>query len=180
MALRPARKAPRTAIRSSACRITLNPMQQENGVIIVGGGWAGMAAALELDRHHIPVTVMESAVRLGGRARSVYSGTQCLDNGQHLLIGAYSETLRLLRLMGINEADVLDRTPLSLLVLGDGSPLELSTPPLPAPLHLVWGLLGAKGVSTPDKLQALRMSLSLTISRFSLAEDTSVAELLRR
>lgn len=154
-------------------------MHHENRVIIVGGGWSGMAAALELDRHHIPVTVLESAAQLGGRARNVTIGEQCLDNGQHLLIGAYGETLRLLKLMGTREDEVLKREPLNLHVLGDESPLELTAPPLPAPLHLVWGLLSAKGVSTRDKRLALRMSLSLAFSGFALSEDISVAELLR-
>lgn len=153
-------------------------MNQEN-VVIVGGGWAGMAAALELDRHNIPVTVLESAAQLGGRARSVVHGGLCLDNGQHLLIGAYRETLRLLQLMNIDEAEVLRREPLRLHVLGTDSPLELNAPPLPAPLHLVWGLLTAKGPGCRDKLQALRMSLALFLNGFSLAEDISVAELLR-
>ena len=155
-------------------------MKHENGVIIVGGGWAGMAAALELDRHHIPVTVLESAARLGGRARSVMRNGHCLDNGQHLLIGAYHETLRLLQLMEIQEADVLRREPLHLHVLGGEQPLELAAPSLPAPLHLAWGLLTAKGIGYRDKLQALRMSLALSMSGFSLAKDISVADLLQR
>lgn len=154
-------------------------MQHENGVLIVGGGWAGLAAALELDRHNIPVTVLESAPQLGGRARNVHTGTQCLDNGQHLLIGAYRETLRLLKLMGISESDVLVREPLRLHVFGEEPPLELSAPPLPAPLHLIWALLNAKGVSRRDRLQALRMSLSLAITGFTLTEDISVADLLQ-
>lgn len=153
-------------------------MRQENGVFIVGGGWAGMAAALELAQHRIPVTVLESARQLGGRARNVMHGEQCLDNGQHLLIGAYSETLRLLKLMGIRESDVLKREPLYLNIRNADHLLELNTPALPAPLHLLWGLLTAKGIGYSDKLQALRMSLSLSLSGFSLAEDTSVADLL--
>ncbi len=153
-------------------------MPEDNHVLIVGGGWAGMAAALELSRHQIPVTVFESAKQLGGRARNVMQGGQCLDNGQHLLIGAYRETLRLLQLMSISEADVLQREPLSLHVIGLTHSLELKAPPLPAPLHLVWALLTAKGIGYRDKLQALRMSLSLSLSGFSLAQDISVAELL--
>ncbi len=139
-----------------------------------------MAAALEFSRHRIPVRVLESARQLGGRARSIPGDTQCLDNGQHLLIGAYSEILRLLQLMGIREAEVLAREPLSLHVRGLAHALELNAPPLPAPLHLVWALLMAKGIGYRDKLQALRMSLALNLSGFSLAEDISVAELLQR
>jgi len=56
-------------------------------VAVIGGGYAGMAAAVELSRQGIQVTVFESAKQLGGRARGVtYQNTQ-LDNGQHLLLG---------------------------------------------------------------------------------------------
>ncbi len=154
-------------------------MNPDKDVLIVGGGWAGMAAALVLDQHHIPVTVLESAPQLGGRARNVRYGKQCLDNGQHLLIGAYSETLSLLQLMGIREVDVLERQSLSLHVLGADHSLELKAPPLPAPLHLAWALLTAKGIGYRDKLQALRMSLALSLNGFSLLEDMSVAELMQ-
>ena len=155
-------------------------MQQQEPVLVVGGGWAGLAAALELDRHEIPVTLLESAGHLGGRARNVISEEVCIDNGQHLLIGAYSETLRLLHLMDIRESAVLQREPLALHVLGEGGTLKLTAPPLPAPLHLLWALATARGVGIRDRLAALRMSLALAISGFSLAEDISVAELLCR
>jgi len=154
-------------------------MNHAKGVIIVGAGWAGLAAALELDHHDIPVTVLESAAQPGGRARSVVSGGHCIDNGQHLLIGAYRETLRLLELLGIREADVLQREPLRLQVHGAESTLELKAPPLPAPLHLAWALLRAKGCSRRDRLAALRMSLALGVSGFSLDREMSVSELLQ-
>jgi squalene-associated FAD-dependent desaturase len=154
-------------------------MARTNGVIIIGAGWAGLAAALELDRHGIPVTLLESASQPGGRARSVISGGNCIDNGQHLLIGAYRETLRLIELMGIREADVLRREPLRLQVHGGESTLDLKAPPLPAPLHLAWALLRAKGISLRDRLAALRMSLALGVNGFSIDGEMSVSELLQ-
>ena len=54
-----------------------------NRVVIVGGGWAGLATAIELTRHKIPVIVLESAKQLGGRARSVHINELDVDNGQH-------------------------------------------------------------------------------------------------
>jgi len=155
-------------------------MGTSSRVIIVGGGWAGMAAALELSRHAIPFTLLESAPRLGGRARTVcLNGTE-VDNGQHLLIGAYHEVLRLLAEMGVDEASVLSREPLHLIVQERGSALHLTAPRLPAPLHLLWALLAAKGIGLRDKWQALRMSLALALSGYRLAEDCSVATLLAR
>ena len=76
-------------------------------VAILGAGWAGMAAALQLQDHGHQVTVFEASRHLGGRARRLdvphpnpvahADQTWALDNGQHILIGAYSETLRLIR-----------------------------------------------------------------------------------
>jgi squalene-associated FAD-dependent desaturase len=147
-------------------------------VLIVGGGWAGMAAALELERHNIPITLLESGRRPGGRARSVVIQDKVLDNGQHLLIGAYRETLRLLTLMGLREEEVLLRQRLALRVLDRQCPLDLAAPRLPAPFHLLWGLLSAKGIRFGDKLRALQMSLKLALSGYAIATDTTVEALL--
>ena len=71
-----------------------------SGVAVVGGGWAGLAAAVTLAERGVPVTVFEASRSLGGRARRVSIGGVDLDNGQHVLIGAYRETLRLMRKVG--------------------------------------------------------------------------------
>jgi squalene-associated FAD-dependent desaturase len=139
-----------------------------------------MAAALELDALQIPFTLLESAPQLGGRARNLRLGKHIVDNGQHLLIGAYHETLRLLAMMGYREQEVLSRSRLSLAIQEQGDILQLSTPPLPAPLHLAWALLRAKGLKQRDRWRALRMSLALQASGFALKEDISVADLLTR
>jgi uncharacterized protein with NAD-binding domain and iron-sulfur cluster len=66
-------------------------------VAIVGGGWAGCAAAVTLADAGVPVTLFEAGPVLGGRARRVDIDGLPLDNGQHLMLGAYRETLALLR-----------------------------------------------------------------------------------
>ncbi|MGC1176116.1 FAD-dependent oxidoreductase, partial [Polaromonas sp.] len=88
-------------------------------VAIIGGGWAGCAAAVEATRLGQQVTVFEAARIAGGRARRVdgrlADGTAlALDNGQHIMIGAYSETLRLMAALGIAAEDTLLRLPLTL------------------------------------------------------------------
>jgi len=143
-------------------------------VAIVGGGWAGLACAVELAGKGIPVTVLEAAKQLGGRARSLLWEGIALDNGQHLLVGAYSETLRLMERLGT--VDRLERRPLDLRQPG----FRLRLPRLPAPLHLAAGLLAAQGLSVRDKLAAARFMQALKKRRFCLAQDGTVADLLAR
>jgi len=144
-------------------------------IAVIGGGYAGMAAAVALTEHHLPVTVFESARQLGGRARGVrYQNTQ-LDNGQHLLLGCYRDTLRLIEQVGGNlETDFL-RLPLQLDLHGH---FALKAPHLPAPLHLLAALLGASGLSWSERLSAARFMLSLRRINFRLDRDMTAAELL--
>jgi squalene-associated FAD-dependent desaturase len=144
-------------------------------VAIVGGGYAGMAAAVTLAKRRIPVTVFESAKQLGGRARGVVSqGTQ-LDNGQHILLGCYRETLRLIgQVGGTPESDFL-RLPLQLTL---HNRFELKAPRLPAPLHLLAGLFRANGIGLKQRLNAVRFMNRMRWHRFELAEDCTAADLL--
>jgi hydroxysqualene dehydroxylase len=157
----------------------VNKQTPHQPVVIVGGGWAGLAAAAELARHQIPIILLESAKQLGGRARSVQINNMHVDNGQHLLLGAYESTLSLLRNIGINESDVLKRQPLALQWLRpNAKAVELHTAKLPAPLHLAWGLFRAKGLSLKDRLSALNFSRKLQRDNFTIKNDCSVAQLL--
>jgi squalene-associated FAD-dependent desaturase len=142
---------------------------------IIGGGYAGLAAAVTLAQRGIPVTVFESAKQLGGRARGVsYNNTQ-LDNGQHLLLGCYRETLRLIELVGGNVAKDFVRLPLQLELHGQFS---FKAPHLPAPLHLFFALLGARGLSLTQRLSAARFMLAMRLKNFRLPQDIAVAQLL--
>ena len=71
-------------------------------VAVIGAGYAGLSAAVELARAGVDVTVFESSRVMGGRARMVEVEGHSLDNGQHILLGAYTETLRLLRFLKVN------------------------------------------------------------------------------
>jgi cation diffusion facilitator CzcD-associated flavoprotein CzcO len=116
-----------------------------SAVAIVGGGWAGLAAGVELADAGIPVTLCESAKQLGGRARCVDWNGLAIDNGQHLMVGAYRETLRLMARIGT--LDTLERRNLDLRVPG----FRLHLPDIPAPLHLAAGLMKAAGLNWSDK-----------------------------
>lgn len=146
-------------------------------VAVIGGGYAGLAAAVELARHNVPVTVFEAAKQLGGRARRVEHQGLELDNGQHILIGAYQETLRLMALVGVNTEDTLLRLPLEFDLPGR---FHLKTAHLPAPLHLAWGLLTATGLTWSERLSAARFIHALRKQVFKLPQDITVTALLEQ
>ncbi len=147
--------------------------------IVVGGGWAGLSAAVTLASHHIPVTLLESAKQLGGRARCVPFNDVSVDNGQHLMVGAYREMLRMLDVIGVAESDVFLRRPLELVMRPPrGEPLRITTRDIPAPFNLIFALAAATGLTVREKVQALRFCLKLAASRFRLKQDISVQALL--
>ncbi|WIM06368.1 MAG: hydroxysqualene dehydroxylase HpnE [Candidatus Nitricoxidivorans perseverans] len=145
-------------------------------VAIIGAGYAGMTAAVELADAGIVVEVFEASRTLGGRARAVEIEGVTVDNGAHILVGAYRETLRLMRKVGVPEA-ALQRHPLHLEYPGE---FRLRAPgiPVPAPLHLAWALLAARGLSWPEKLAAIRFMHRLEKRCFRLDVDMTVADLL--
>ena len=135
---------------------SMKPAFVEPHVAIIGGGWAGCAAALTLAEAGVTVTLLEASRTLGGRARAVELEGQLLDNGQHILLGAYEQTLHLIE--RLHATPGLWRLPLS---LNQPPDFSLSCPRLPAPLHLLAGLLNAQGLNWLEKLAAMRWAHSL-------------------
>lgn len=154
-------------------------MQVGANVAVVGAGWAGMAAAIAHTEAGHQVTVLEAARTLGGRARAVPGvlpdgAPATLDNGQHILIGAYTESLRLMRLVGVNPDAALLRLPLTL-QFPDGQGLCL--PDLPPPMDALLGIARAKGWGWADKLALLRTATAWQLRGFRCDPGTSVATL---
>ena len=146
-------------------------------VAIIGGGWAGLAAAVTLAERHIPFTLFESAAQLGGRARRVEINGLALDNGQHILLGAYRETLRLLAQVGVDISETCYAPPLTLQVKPE---FYLCAAGLPAPWHLAAGLLRSRGISLRDKFSAVRFLSALKQAQFTVAPGLTVAVLLAK
>lgn len=138
-------------------------------VLIIGGGFAGLAAGVELSSRGYPVTLIERKGHLGGRA---YSYTDpmtgsVMDNGQHILMGCYHETLAFLEKIGTSDKIKFQRR-LSVEFNGlETGPVRFSAFPLPNPLHLL-GFLFFRGLSLRDKMAALKLGLSF---RKDLPED---------
>lgn len=144
-------------------------------VAVIGGGWAGLAAAVELTTAGAETTLFEAGRVLGGRARGVEIDGRQLDNGQHILLGAYRDTLALMRRVGANPDELFDRRPLQVI---DNTGFRLALPRLPAPLNVAWGLLAASGVGMGEKLRTALWMDGIKRRGFKLAYETTVAQWL--
>jgi squalene-associated FAD-dependent desaturase len=103
-----------------------------------------------------------------------------LDNGQHILLGAYGDTLRLLRKVGIDPASALLHLPLQMRYPAGRGGMDFVAPRVPAPLHLAFALLRAKGLAAADKMALARFSSTARWMGWHLHTDCSVSELLER
>jgi squalene-associated FAD-dependent desaturase len=122
---------------------------------IVGAGWAGLSAAVAATQAGWHIALFEAAHLAGGRARSLqqnFAG-QPLDNGQHLLIGAYRDTLKLMRTVGLEPDVLLHRMPLDLRY-ANGEGLHL--PDWPMPFNLLAGLGRTQGWTLADKASLIQ------------------------
>lgn len=149
-------------------------MAKKLNIAVIGAGYAGLAAAVELAAAGECVTLFEASRTLGGRARAVTLDGRTVDNGAHLLVGAYRELQRLLHTVGA-DATALHRLPLRLEFPGH---VRIAAPRLPAPLHLAWALLTARGLVLRDKLAALRFMRALQRCDFRLPRDISAKQLI--
>jgi squalene-associated FAD-dependent desaturase len=146
-------------------------------VAVVGGGWSGLAAAVTLVRAGHKVTLCEMAAQLGGRARRVDSDGLALDNGQHILIGAYTSTLALMHAVGVDVPQVLRRSPLQLVdAQGHGLRLPAGTPML----AFVRGVLAHRSWRWSERLSLLAAASRWALQGFACDEALSVAALTRR
>jgi len=144
---------------------------------VVGGGWAGLAAAVRATQAGAKVTLFEMAGHLGGRARGVDVGTLSLDNGQHILIGAYSRTLDLMRSVGVDPEQLLWRQPLELRY-PDGRGLRL---PLGHPvLAFVRAVAACKGWTWRDRSSLLTAAGHWAAAGFTCDPRLTVAELCKK
>ena len=143
-------------------------------IAVIGGGYAGMAAAATLASAGARVTVFEAGTVVGGRARRIEARGRELDNGQHILLGAYSELLRLMRLVGV-PSEVVLRIPLELRY-ADGFAFRSWW--LGPPFGLLGGLLAARGIPMSERLGAVRFMHRLRLSRFRVDPQLAVSRLL--
>jgi hydroxysqualene dehydroxylase len=143
---------------------------------IVGAGWAGLGAAVRAAEAGHRVVLFEMAPQAGGRARTVMHGEVPLDNGQHILIGAYRETLALMRTVGVDPEALLERRPLA---LRDARGHGLALPPGPALPAFVRAVLALHEWPLGERLALLAAALRWRLAGFRAPPDQTVAGLTR-
>ena len=155
--------------------------------IVIGAGFAGLSAAVSLAARGVDVLVLESRPRLGGRATSLRDRTtdELVDNGQHVLFGCYRETFRFLRRLGV-EGDVRIQPTLGIDSIDRHNRLtRLECPHLPAPLHLLAGVLEWDRLPVHERWATLRLLGPLRQARREaaggrLSETASAGETVRQ
>src|SRR5262245_12299129 len=123
-------------------------------VIVIGGGFAGLSAATALAERQARVIVLEARPSLGGRATAFTDPAtgERVDNGQHVLVGAYRETFAFLRRLGTDGGVQLQRDLAIEIVDRAGRHSRLACPPLPSPLHLIAGVMRWRAIGWHDRL----------------------------
>lgn len=147
---------------------------------VIGAGWSGCAAAVTLARLGHRVTVFETAAVAGGRARRVMRAGLAIDNGQHLLLGAYVQTRNVMAVVhgGDGEAGLVRTTLAIEPLVGGARALRLRARPLPAPFGLLSGLLVADGLSPLERFAVIRWFRRLQQRDFRCPPGTTVAQLV--
>jgi squalene-associated FAD-dependent desaturase len=146
--------------------------------IVVGAGFAGLSAGVRLAKRGARVLVLEARSRLGGRATAFTDREtgELVDNGQHVLAGAYVETLAFLRDIGAMDRVRIQPRLAVAMIDRAGRQTRLECPALPPPLDLVAGLIEWDALGWRDRIAALGMAGPLRIARRALrAGSTAVA-----
>jgi hydroxysqualene dehydroxylase len=143
---------------------------------VVGAGWAGLAAAVRATEAGHRVTLFDMAPHPGGRARAVEHDGVALDNGQHILIGAYRDTLALMRTVGADPDALFDRRPLA---LQDPHGRGLVLPRGPAVPAFVRGVLAQKDWPLAERVALLAAAVRWRLTGFRASPHQTVADLVR-
>lgn len=153
-------------------------------VVIIGGGFAGLSAGVALAERGLRVTLVESKPALGGRAYSFVDGEtrDFVDNGQHVLMGCYHETLDFLGKIGTRDKLIVHRNLEIEMLDGPHRRATLRTAALPGPLHMSAALVRYAHLSIGERIKVIaggtRLMFMRQFERKRLARMT-VAELMR-
>ncbi len=142
-------------------------MPERFHAVVIGAGFAGLSSAVALTASGVRVTVLESKPNLGGRAYSFLDSEtgDFVDNGQHVLMGCYSETLDFLGRIGARDKLVFHQDLDIEMIASPGNSAHLKTARLPGPLHMTAALFGYRHLSAAERLSVMRGGLKLLAMR---------------
>ncbi len=131
-------------------------------VVVVGGGVAGISAAVRLAEAGRDVVLLEARSRLGGVAASGVRDGRAVDTGTHVMLRCYHQHRRLLTQLGVAEqVPVQDRMSIPVLLPGRPATRLRRSRRGPAPLHLLGALAGYAGLSPTERVAAIRAAAAL-------------------
>lgn len=152
--------------------------QSPRSVAVIGAGWAGLSSAHHLEQAGFSVSVFESSSQTGGRARSapfkLHGQSLRLDNGQHMLIGAYRETLALIALCHPDtSAEMITRHPLAF----ESADLHIVRKGANK-LGLLRGIMMGRGMTNKARVALLRFGWTMARNKWQVSGGQTVTELL--
>jgi len=145
--------------------------------IVIGGGFAGLSAAVELTGRGAHVLLLEARPTLGGRA-TAFTDPQTgerVDNGQHVLLGCYHETFAFLNAIGAAAHVRLQPTLDVPFIDLEGRRTRLRCPPLKPPWHLLGGVAEWEALEMRDRLAALHLAGPIRLARRQLRGEVNLA-----
>ncbi len=149
--------------------------------IVVGGGWAGLAAATYLSKLNHTVTLFESSPKLGGRAATIDDSDRPIDSHQHFMLGCCHETLAWFEMLGLPTHKLTKRNLLRLeMRSAQHQSISLHTPNVAAPMHLLWGIMRMKGLRLHERGTLFRLCAHLIRSNFRIEQDLPLEKWLRQ
>lgn len=161
----------------------MNSHVEDTDVLIIGAGWAGLSTAITLVDQGKRVCVIDSAKAAGGRAREVNYCQYAVDNGTHIMVGAYTHVLALIKKVHNkniwNENTLLERQALNLNYKQlEKQSIELPKIVLPAPFNIIISFLLAKGLSLKEKIRILNFGLKVKLNLIHLKADIDLESFL--
>ncbi|MBI9073572.1 MAG: FAD-dependent oxidoreductase [Melioribacteraceae bacterium] len=149
--------------------------------IIIGGGISGLATGVYLSEKGADVLLLEASPKLGGRAYSLEYNGNFVDNGQHILMGCYNNTLSFLDKIGtLDKLDFQGSLSIKFIDRSKKKYELKSDPHFPYPINLLIGLFNYKALSFNERIRLLKFFFSLYFLDAEKLKNISVEEWLRK